>query len=70
MRHPQRVIRRTELSEHVWAGDFDSFSNLIDVFIYRLRQKIDRGASIRLLRTIRGVDYMLQNPTAGGRGDA
>ena len=61
MRHPHRVITRTELSEHVWAGDFDSFSNLIDVFIYRLRQKIDKGASVKLLHTIRGVGYVLQD---------
>lgn len=64
MHHPNRVIRRTELSEHVWAGDFDSFSNLIDVFIYRLRQKIDRDAPVQLLHTIRGVGYRLEDPIA------
>lgn len=62
MRHPNRVITRTELSEHVWAGDFDSFSNLIDVFIYRLRRKIDRNSPVKLFRTIRGVGYQLQDP--------
>nr|BAL58472.1 two-component system, OmpR family, copper resistance phosphate regulon response regulator CusR [Candidatus Acetothermum autotrophicum] len=62
MRHPNRVITRTELSEHVWAGDFDSFSNLIDVFIYRLRRKIDRDSPVKLFRTIRGVGYQLQDP--------
>lgn len=64
MRHPRQVITRTELSEHVWAGDFDSFSNLIDVFIYRLRQKIDRDAPVKLLQTIRGVGYRLEDPIA------
>ncbi len=62
MRHPNRVITRTQLSEHVWAGDFDSFSNLIDVFIYRLRRKIDRDSPVKLFRTIRGVGYQLQDP--------
>jgi DNA-binding response OmpR family regulator len=57
MRHPNRVITRTELSEHVWAGDFESFSNLIDVFIYRLRRKLGS----QLFRTIRGVGYQLQD---------
>lgn len=59
MRYPKHIIKRTELSEHVWAGDFDSFSNLIDVFIYRLRQKINTGSSMKLFRTIRGVGYQL-----------
>jgi DNA-binding response OmpR family regulator len=61
MRFPGRVITRTELSEHVWAGDFNSFSNLIDVFIYRLRKKIDKGFSVRLLHTVRGGGYALRH---------
>lgn len=61
MRYPNRVITRTELSEHVWAGDFSSFSNLIDVFIYRLRRKIDKGFARKLLHTVRGGGYTLRN---------
>ncbi len=60
MRHPNRVISRTELVEHLWAGDSDSFSNLIDVFIYRLRKKIHQGGDGELLHTKRGSGYILQ----------
>lgn len=59
-RHAGRVVSRTELSEQVWAGDFDVFSNVIDVFLYRLRQKIDPKPLPKLLHTIRGVGYLLK----------
>jgi DNA-binding response OmpR family regulator len=55
MRHPNEVLTRTMISEHVW----DSFSNIIDVYIRRLRRKIDEGFHPRLLHTIRGSGYML-----------
>lgn len=55
-----RVVTRTELSEHVWAGDFDSDSNVIDVFLYRLRRKIDPKPLPKLLHTVRGVGYVLK----------
>ena len=61
-RNADRVVTRTELSEHVWAGDFDSFSNIIDVFLYRLRQKVDQGHALKLLHTMRGAGYMLKSP--------
>lgn len=61
-RHADRVVTRTELSEHVWAGDFDSFSNVIDVFVYRLRQKVDQGRASKLLHTVRGAGYILKSP--------
>ncbi len=62
LRHPNQVVTRTLLSEHVWESSFDSFSNVIDVHIARLRQKIDEGASCKLLHTLRGKGYMLQIP--------
>jgi len=62
VRHPGKVISRTELSEHVWAGDLDRFSNVINVYIYRLRERIDRGFQVKLLHTLRGAGYLLGNP--------
>jgi len=60
VRHAGRIVSRTELSEHVWAGDFDSFSNVIDVFLYRLRKKIDLKEFPKLIHTVRGSGYILK----------
>lgn len=60
MLNANQVITRTMISEHVWHEDFDSFSNVIDVFINRLRNKIDRGFKKRLLHSIRGTGYVLK----------
>ncbi len=62
LRHPNEVVTRTNLSEHVWEVDFDTFSNVIDVHIARLRQKINDGFSLKLLDTVRGRGYILQIP--------
>ncbi|HWE62770.1 MAG TPA: response regulator transcription factor [Chloroflexota bacterium] len=59
MRNPDQVLTRTIISEHVWDDEFDSLSNIIDVYIRRLRRKIDEGYQPRLLHTIRGSGYML-----------
>jgi len=63
-RNAGRIVSRTELSEHVWAGDFDRYSNVIDVFLYRLRQKIDLNPLPKLIHTIRGSGYILKSPEA------
>ena len=60
MRHVNEVVTRTMLAEHVWEHDFDPLSNVIDVHIARLRQKIDGGFPRKLLHTIRGQGYMIQ----------
>ena len=57
--HVDRVVGRAEIAEHVWDDSFDPFSNLIEVYIQRLRRKIDEGHSSKLLRTLRGEGYML-----------
>lgn len=62
MRHADRVVTRTMLSEHVWEHDFDTFSNVIDVHIARLRKKIDDSFSEKLLQTVRGRGYVLALP--------
>lgn len=59
MRHPDQVLTRTMISEHVWDDEFDSFSNIIDVYIRRLRRKIDDNSATKLLHTIRGSGYLL-----------
>ncbi len=60
LRHPGEVISRTRLSEHVWDENFDSFSNVIDVTVYHLREKVDRDFTPRLIHTVRGVGYVLR----------
>jgi two-component system copper resistance phosphate regulon response regulator CusR len=59
IRNPDQVLTRTMISEHVWDEEFDSLSNIIDVYIRRLRKKIDEGFQPRLLHTIRGSGYLL-----------
>ncbi len=60
MRAPGRVFTRTQLCERVWEYQFDPGTNLVDVYIQRLRRKIDDGAERKLLQTRRGVGYYLQ----------
>jgi DNA-binding response OmpR family regulator len=58
MRAPEAVTR-SEIIEHVWDSHFDSETNLVEVYINRLRQKIDQGRGAKLLHTLRGVGYRL-----------
>ena len=60
MRHPNMVITRTMLGDHAWDYDFDTMSNLIDVYIRRLRRKIDEGNQGSLIQTVRGAGYRLR----------
>lgn len=60
MRNPGRVLTRSMIAEHVWNIDFDTETNVIDVYITYLRNKIDRGETNRMIQTIRGVGYMLR----------
>lgn len=58
-RRAGQVISRTEIAGHVWDENFDPFSNLIEVYIQRLRRKIDDGHELKLIRTLRGEGYRL-----------
>lgn len=58
-RRAGEVVSRSEIAEHVWEENFDPFSNLIEVYVQRLRRKIDEGHALKLLRTRRGEGYML-----------
>lgn len=62
MRHAGQVVTRTMLLENVWDYHFDPQTNVIDVHISRLRQKIDRDFDAALLTTVRGAGYLLQDP--------
>jgi heavy metal response regulator len=60
MRNVGRVLTRTMIAEHVWDYDFDPMTNVIDVYVNYLRNKIDAGREPKLIRTVRGVGYVLQ----------
>jgi DNA-binding response OmpR family regulator len=61
LRHKGRVISRTTLSEHVWDENFDAMSNVVDVTVYRLREKIHAHGP-PLVHTVRGAGYVLRDP--------
>jgi heavy metal response regulator len=65
LRHAGKVVTRTELAEHVWDLNFDSSTNVIDVTVFHLRDKVDRGFSPRLIHTVRGVGYTLDQSVTG-----
>ncbi len=62
MRYPGRVLSRTSICEQVWNYHFDTGTNVVDVYINRLRRKIDDFHEVKLLQTVRGVGYILQDP--------
>ena len=60
MRHAGRVVTKTMILEHVWDYSFDPQTNVVDVLVFRLRNKIDKDFPKKLLHTIRGVGYVLK----------
>lgn len=62
MRAPGRVLTRTQILEQVWGYHFDPGTNLVDVYIRRLRSKIDIEEEVPLIETLRGVGYRMQDP--------
>lgn len=81
-RNAGRVIGREEISEHVWDESFDPFSNLIEVYVNRLRRKVDSASAKPLIHTRRGAGYVLgpgadmprrgeqEKPRPAGKGEA
>lgn len=59
MRHPNQVLTRTMIAEHVWNFDFDTGTNVIDVHIRYLRRKIDDPHELKLIQTVRGAGYRI-----------
>ena len=62
MYHPNQVVTRDMIEQHIWNYDFEASSNVIDVYVRRLRRKIDDPFEVKLLTTIRGVGYRLTPP--------
>jgi len=60
IRNPGRVLTRTMIVEHVWDYNFDSMTNIIDVYVNYLRRKIDSDREHKLIHTVRGVGYVLK----------
>jgi len=60
MRNPNQTLTRTMIAEHVWDYTFDSFTNIIDVYVNYLRKKIDRDFDKKLIHTVRGIGYVLK----------
>lgn len=65
LRHPNQVLTRTMIAEHVWNYDFDNASNVIDVHIRNLRRKIDDPFQTKLIQTVRGAGYRLATAKVG-----
>lgn len=64
VRHPNQVLTREMIESHIWSYDFISASNVVDVYVRRLRRKIDDPFAAKLLETIYGVGYCLRLPDA------
>jgi two-component system copper resistance phosphate regulon response regulator CusR len=62
LRNPDRPLTRTSIAEHVWDAQFDSDSNVIDVYINMLRKKVDQPFPSKLIHTVVGVGYVLKLP--------
>lgn len=61
MRNAGNVLTRTQILDHVWGYNFDSFSNVVDIYVHYLRNKIDKDFPEPMIRTVRGVGYSLKS---------
>ncbi len=62
MRNPNRLITREMAETHIWSYDFENTSNVVDVYVRRLRRKIDDPFEVKLFETVRGSGYRLRRP--------
>jgi DNA-binding response OmpR family regulator len=60
MRNAGRAVSRNQIIGQVWPQDFDGGSSVVDTYVHYLREKVDRPPATRLIRTVRGVGYMLR----------
>jgi DNA-binding response OmpR family regulator len=60
LRRAGKILSRSIIAQHVWGVDYDTFTNVIDVYVNYLRRKIDAGFEPKLLHTVRGVGYVLK----------
>jgi DNA-binding response OmpR family regulator len=66
MRAPGRVFTRTQLCQQVWEYQFDAGTNLVEVYIQRLRRKVDGGEAAKLIQTVRGAGYRIGDSSSQG----
>ena len=66
MRRPGQVLDRFQLLEHAWDGEYENRSNVVDVYVRYLREKIDRPFGVESIETVRGAGYRMR--ADGGRG--
>jgi two-component system response regulator MprA len=64
LRNPSRVLTRTDIVTNVWGYDFGPKSNVLNVYVGYLRRKLEAGGERRLVHTVRGIGYMLDEPSA------
>lgn len=62
MRNAGRVVSKTMILSHVWDYSFDPRTNVVDVLVFRLREKVDKGFDRKLIQTVRGIGYVLEAP--------
>jgi DNA-binding response OmpR family regulator len=62
MRSPNRLLTREMCEDHIWSYDYQSASNVVDVYVRRLRRKLDDPFEVKLLETVRGAGYRLRQP--------
>jgi two-component system response regulator MprA len=62
LRHPRQVLTRDMIFDHVWGYDFGGESNIIEVYVRYLRQKLEAEDEPRLIHTVRGMGYVLREP--------
>ncbi len=61
LKHPETIVSRDQLADHVWGGEYDPFSNVADVYIGYLRRKLRTAGVPGLIHTVRGMGYMLKS---------
>ena len=68
MRHPEQVLSRSNIAEHVWNYDRFHQSNIIDVYIRNLRRKLDDPFAVKLIQTVRGAGYRISSHAIDNNG--
>jgi DNA-binding response OmpR family regulator len=61
MRHPEQVLSKEQIIQHVWNAEYDAQSKLVEVYIHALRRKIDDNAAMKLIQTVRGFGYRISD---------
>jgi DNA-binding response OmpR family regulator len=64
LRRRDQVLSRSVIAQHVWGVNYDTFTNVIDVYVNYLRKKIDSGFALKLIHSVRGVGYVLKEESS------